>query len=108
MAKKNRTTRAQRTARFLEAKPDHVASRLYRAAAAAGVPLATVALAGGISRYSIYLWAAGDVEPRPTHATIARRLAAALEKATKAGDLPVFDAEGNDPESLIEIIRQYL
>ena len=107
MAKKKRDPRAIRTQRFIEAHPNHPASKLWLAAAEAGVPLSCVAEAGGVSRYSIYLWAAGDVEPRPAQVTVIRRLTDAMNTAVKEGTLPLM-TPGATAEDKVAAITRYL
>lgn len=83
-----RVSRADAARLFAEAKPKHDCVLLNVAAADAGVPLVTIAKVAGVSKYSVYLWVAGLVEPRAKHASIIRRLTRALRAAIEAGDLP--------------------
>lgn len=85
-----RLTRAESTALFAEAKPDHPCVLLNVAAADAGVPLSLLAKVGGVSKYSLYLWVAGLVEPRAHHGSIVRRLTRALTAAVESGELPAM------------------
>ena len=104
--KTKRAPRTIRTQRFIEAHPDAPGALLYVAAVDAAIPLSVAAEAGGVSRYSAYLWACGDVTPRPAQVTILRRLTNALRTAIKAGELPTHAM--SSPEDLVALIRRYL
>lgn len=99
-------TRQERMRLFIEAKPHDPAVQLAVAAEAAGLPLSTAAAAGGLSRYSVYLWVAGDVAPRPPQVTIIRRLTSAIEAAVEDGALPLM--EQATPEEKVALVRRYL
>lgn len=103
-SRKVKLTRKERLELFAEAKPNHPAVLFNKAAAEAGMPLAHLADVGGVSKYSLYVWVSGLVEPTPRKATILRRLTKALVAAVEAGDLPTMDKDADT----VQLLRRHL
>lgn len=106
--KRQQSSRAVRTEHFLTAHPQHPATKFFRAAETAGIPLSTAAEAGGLSRWSVYLWVCGDVEPRAAQVTILGRVTRALLAAVEAGELPLADNVNASRAERIAAVTRYL
>lgn len=89
---------------FAKKRPNHPAVVFNNACVDAGVHLSTAADASGVSKYSLYLWVCGLVDPSPQKVTILRRLTAALKAAVKAGDLPAMDKDAD----VVQLLRRHL